>query len=63
QYFVQFGEGWVFNLDSFVVVCVFAFIVKRFRVFVRHQPSPPPRRYATVLRPSGRLPDLHLTLM
>ncbi|MCZ0972383.1 hypothetical protein O1L55_15155, partial [Streptomyces albulus] len=32
-YFVQFR--WVFNLDSFVVVCVFAFIVKRFRVFVR----------------------------
>ncbi|MCZ0970774.1 hypothetical protein O1L55_03245, partial [Streptomyces albulus] len=30
RYFVQFR--WVFNLGPFVVVCVFAFIVKRFRV-------------------------------
>ncbi|MEM5686792.1 hypothetical protein AAHB49_09370, partial [Bacillus cereus] len=32
QYFVPF-RIWVFNLVPFVVVCVFAFIVKRFRVF------------------------------
>ncbi|MCZ0975524.1 hypothetical protein O1L55_38445, partial [Streptomyces albulus] len=37
--------GWCLTSIPFVVVCVFAFIVKRFRVFVR--------RFTTALRRRG----------